>query len=461
MIKSRYKIIVILILLAVLSGFFWSYNMFGKPITLNDDAQYNSLAKSIVLAGRYAKSEPNEPDWYTATEPFYPFFLAGIYKIFGLENFEAVRFIQLILFVITVLLVYFIASDLIEQKWAFFAGALTALFFPLAGMVGILLREPLVAFLLALFAFSIYRAQNYLKYKWFVLAGLSLGIAIFTNAIIEFFPLVVFFIFLGIFKKGFFRKDVLLKMGIFLILCYLPMAAWSSRSYFDESVVSSGVKSGYALGRRAEMMEKIKGNDYFKHLGGLTLGYYFFEDSGINPYELFIEKSLSARTAELLKMGYSTEETGKILGKENARIIIHNIPQYFAISVLDFLQFNGPMLPSPKNLAIGPMQNLFIKNSYPALPVWAKIIILLGLRIIFWILFALIIYGFIRAIKDWKKFIWVVSIVLYFNLVYSALSGMARYSIPIYPFYIILFALGISKVWEHFKLKKIETKEVK
>jgi len=77
-------------------------------------------------------------------------------------------------------------------------------------------------------------------------------------------------------------------------------------------------------------------------------------------------------------------EVNSILAKENTWFILHNIPQYFAISFLDFLQLNGPMLPNPENFNEAPMQNLFIEDSHPEIPSWPKIAILLLLRIFYW-----------------------------------------------------------------------------
>ena len=55
---SRNKFIIILFLLAVLSGVFWSRKMLGKPLNPSgDEPFYNSIAKNIIEHGRFALDE--------------------------------------------------------------------------------------------------------------------------------------------------------------------------------------------------------------------------------------------------------------------------------------------------------------------------------------------------------------------------------------------------------------------
>ena len=462
---SGYKCIVILILLSLLSGFFWSHNLFGRGLSYgSDEPQYNSLAKSLYLYGKYAPSDPNEPAWYTASEPGYPIFLAGVYKMFGLENFDAARFTQLFIFAFTVILIYLLVCDLIGKKYGFLAGVLIVLFFPLAGMAGSLLREVLFTFLLVSSIYSLYRAQKEFKLSWFILAGSALGLAVFTNAIIEFFSIIFVICALIVLKKDFFRHKRWLKIALFVFLSFLPALLWNVQSYANPEGVTTNVKNGFILARRAEMIETIRGEKYFRHLGGLMFGYYFFEKKGFSPTEFMGQPGNTKKINEWTVQGYGAEDIGRKFQDESVGIILKNIPRFFAISLLDFLQFNGPMLPSPENLGVGPMQNLFIQNTHPGLPIVFKIAVLIVLRILFWLFFGFVIYGIIKSIAalrkweapaatDGKKWGWllVVAVVLYFNLVYSALYGMARYSIPVYPFYVILFVFGICNFTEYVR----------
>ena len=135
-------------------------------------------------------------------------------------------------------------------------------------------------------------------------------------------------------------------------------------------------------------------------------------------------------------------------------MIIGSPLRYFTISFLDFLQFNGLMLPNPETFEPSPGQNLFIKNSHAGIPAVIKIIILLGIRAAYWLFFGFMIYGLIMGAKNWKKFCWPILIILYFNFAYAATFGIPRYSIPIYPFYIIFFVYGTNIFFGRLKISK-------
>ncbi len=450
---SRDRFVIILFIVALLSGLFWSYEMFGQPIIYGDGVQYNILAKNILEHSIYSSAKN---DLFAFSEPFYPIFLAGNYFLFGVENFDAVRIVQLFLFAFTVLIIYLLAKELLKKKAAIFIGLLVVLFFPLANMVGSFLRETLFTFLLVFLIYALYRAQKTLNLKWFIFAGLAFGLATLTNAVVQFFVIFIVLNFLFVFKKNFFQRYFLAKTGIFLFFCLIPVAAWTLGGLAGNNIRSLDIKSGGTLSRKAEMMESMQGEKYLRHLGGQLFGYYFFEKEGFEPYQLLGHPQTTKRIEEMLKSGYSAEEVSKILTRERSIAIVRNIPQYFAVSFLDFLQFNGPMLPNPGNLAPAPMQNLFIKGSHPEIPAFLKVIILLILRILYWFFFGFVIYGLIKAVKDWRRFGWIILVILYFNLAYSALLGIPRYAIPIYPFYITFFVYGLFYLSRRLKLINIE-----
>ena len=159
---------------------------------------------------------------------------------------------------------------------------------------------------------------------------------------------------------------------------------------------------------------------------------------------------------EMIEEGYSPEKINNLLTRKNFNAIIKNIPQYFAISFLDFLQFNGPMYAQFRNIwRPCPMQNLFIKGSRSGNSrFWERSAIFLILRILYWFFFGFVICGLIKAIKKWREFGLIILIIFYFNLVCAATFGIPRYAIPIYPFYVILFVLGFFSLYSKIKESK-------
>ena len=453
MIRDRF--IIILFCAAVLSGLFWGSKTLGQPLsTGGDEPLYNSIAKNIVERGRFVS---DEKDWAYISEPLYPLFLSGVYLVFGLDNFDAVRIIQILLFAFTVLLVYLLSEKLVGRNLAIAASFLTALFFPLAASAGVLYREVLFTFFVVLSVYLLHRIQEKPRLAGFILLGIILGLATLTNAIIQFFIVFVILYFIFFFTcplrfakqggrgKSLPWKNLALKLLFLVLFFLLTISGWSLKDYLSNGNLKPlNLKSGGALSRRVEMMESITGEKYFRHLGGQLFGSYFFEKEGFAPEEFLGHPKTTKRAEEMFKEGRSIEEINSELARKNFSKILSDIPKYFTISVLDFLQFNGPMLPNPKTLELAPMQNLFIGGSHPGIPGFLKVVILLVLRILYWFFFGFVIYGLVKTIKKWREFGLIILIVFYFNLIYAAIFGIPRYAIPIYPFYILFFVIGLS-----------------
>ena len=450
--KFKNQAVIILFFTAALFAFLLNLKFLGEPpLPGGDDYYYNYAAQNLLEKGSLF-SDQNES--VVMADSMYPMFLAGIYKIFGRENYDAVRIAQILLFALTALLVYGIAKLIFkDEKLALIAGWLSAIFYPLAGFTIRVIREPLTAFLIVLSIWLLLKAQQTLKFKWFALSGLSVGAMALTNSIAQPFVLFVIFGFILIFGREFFTKRQLLRVGLFLLCFLILVLGFLYRFHWEKGADPLASKSG-VLGRKAEMIQTMRGETYFRNLGGLLFGYYFFEKEGFNVQTFLNHRGTSAKISLLATEGYSPQERSKILFQDSLSIITGNIQRYFAVTLLDFLQFNNLMLPNPASFDPAPGQNLFIEGSHPEIPIPLKVIILLSLRIVYWLFFGLVIYGLIKALKDWRRFIWLILIVVYYNLIYSAIFGIPRYSVSIYPFYIIFFALGLSTVYEKFKLNK-------
>lgn len=460
MIALKNRFAIILFVAAIISCVFLNLKNFGhEPSGGGDDYYYNYIAQNLIEYGRFSL---NQTESTNVSEPLYPIFIAGLYKIFGVKNydfgpanFDAVRIAQIILFAFTCLLIYFIVRTISEEKIARGAAFLSILFYPLAGITGRLLRETLFTFLIVLSIWLLLKAEKTMKFKWFALTGLVMGLATLTNAVFQFF---IFFVILGfvlVLGKNFFTKAVLLRVAVLTTCFIILLAGWSLRNYSSEGAESISLKSGGVLSRKAEMIKNIRGEAYFRNLGGQLFGYYFFEKEGFGESAFLTHKETTARYDVLVSQGMTVKDINAKLASENFPIIIHNIPRYFAISLLDFLQFNGLMLPNLDHLdTASPGQNLFIQNSHQEIPTLIKILILIIIRVVYWLFFGLIIYGLIKTFKNWRIFIWPIFITIYFNLVYSATFGIPRYAIPIYPFYFIFFSFGLWLIYEKLKNKK-------
>lgn len=447
------KFVVIIFFTALLTSFLLNLKFFGNPPLPGGDDYYYSYAAQNLLEKGSLFNDKNEPT--AMADSAYPLFLAGLYKIFGMENYDAIRIAQIILFALTAVLVYSIAKTIFkDERLGFGAGFLFAFFFPLAGFTIRVIREPLMAFLIVLSIWLLVKAQQTLKFKWFALSGLSVGLMALTNSIAQPFVLFVILGFILIFGRDFLAKRQLLRVGLFLA-CFLTITIGFLYHFHWEKGTDPLISKFAVLGRKAEMIQEMRGETYFRNLGGLLFGYYFFEKEGFNVQTFLNHRGTSKKISLLAAEGHSPQEYSKILFQDSLDIISNNIPRYFAVTLLDFLQFNGLMLPNPTSFDPAPGQNLFIGGSHPEISAPLKVIILLSLRIIYWLFFGLVIYGVVKALKDWRRFIWLILIVVYYNLIYSAIFGIPRYSVSIYPFYFIFFIYGLWLAYEKLNSKSI------
>ncbi|MBU1136973.1 glycosyltransferase family 39 protein, partial [Patescibacteria group bacterium] len=373
---------------------------------------------------------------------FYPVFLALVYKIFG-HNYHAVTAVQIFLFVLIVLLVYKTCQMLFKEKVARLAGVFTALCYSIASFSGWLYREVLFVFLVALLIYCLYKAQATFRNAWFAWAGVVATLSFLTNAIIQFFIIAAIINFFIVFHKKKF-KEKLLKIGLFILSFILSISPFLLNGYIS---FGGGGVEGLILRERAEKMQRLEGN-YWEHFIGNTLSDFFAYKwfKGYNPTEVRHGIETWDRRGEWVDQGKDWNELNEIFLKEAKDFIPKHPIMYLKQSSIDFLKFNTPMIPNMR------MQHVFV-STHPELSDFTKGLIIVLIRLVYLIFFALIIYAIIKHIKSWSKLSWILLLVLSFNLVFASICAIARYSVPIYPSYIILFSLGLVSFWDKMKEK--------
>ncbi len=434
------KTIIFIFILAIISGVFWNYPIFGQPIS-SDQGLYDGIAVNI-LSGKGFTYYGRDP----GMEPLYPLFLAGVYGLFG-HNYDMVRVIQIFLFALTAVFVYLLAKKLFGHKIALWSSVATGLFYGIANQAGTLTTEMLFIFLFVVFIWAIYNATLENKHKWFIVAGAVLGLAAMTRGIIQYFFIFAVINLFFIYFKKLPIKEIILKLGIFLISFFIVLMPWLIR---EHSIGGSGMtvapRAGGGLITRVERMDKIY-PDYTGHFIGAFFGYYFSEKLGyqVNYSEFRNLPEISKKITELLKSKKSETEIDKILTAEATEKILKEPHKFIAIAFLDFINFNSPILFQKTNLqdtlTIHPM---FAEGRHPEIAEWAKIAIILSIRFIWFLFLGLAVYALAKNIRDWPKISWIFLIIVYFNLAFSAIGAIPRYALPIYPFYILLAVIGIK-----------------
>jgi 4-amino-4-deoxy-L-arabinose transferase-like glycosyltransferase len=159
----------------------------GYP--LRDDAlDYDAHARSIAAGHGYSKTIAHgRPTAFRP--PGYPYALAGVYRLAGVENapradrVRAARVFGAVLGALVVGLVGVLAAQLWGRRVALVAAALAAVYVPLITVGGAVMSEMLfVVFMLAALIAAIEHRRSAHRHRLAILAGVLGGLAILTRA---------------------------------------------------------------------------------------------------------------------------------------------------------------------------------------------------------------------------------------------------------------------------------------
>jgi 4-amino-4-deoxy-L-arabinose transferase-like glycosyltransferase len=168
--------------------------------TLRHDARdYDVHARSIAEGQGFSKTLAHgRPTAFRP--PGYPYFLGGVYRLFGVERaaddrrLRVARIAQAFVGTAIVALVGVLALQLWGCTAALVALALAALYVPLITVGGAVMSEPLFdVFMLASVVAAVAHRRSRHHYRWALVAGVFAGLAILTraNAMILLVPLAI------------------------------------------------------------------------------------------------------------------------------------------------------------------------------------------------------------------------------------------------------------------------------
>jgi len=433
-IKNK-KFVLFLFFLSIASAVVWAWP-FSRPGDTSLDT-----AKAILENGLFSNHYLME---FMMDRISYPIFMAGVFKVFG-QNLMIIRIIQVFIYAGLVLLIYKFCQDFFGERTAKLACFIAAVSYTLASFTGWLYREIIFTTLVFLLVYLLYQAQRREKNIWFVLAGLVFGLAVLTNSIIQFFLFIIIANFLFLNRGGI--KKVIPQLALFFMAVLSIISPFIISNYlnFKVSPFPFGAREGLVIYMRVEKMKAIEGK-YLSHFIGNATGDFIaqklFDDYDPNEARLGWQNREEWKKM-IYQEGRDVKEVDRELTEKSIREIFKHPVQFLKMSSIDFLKYNTPMVPDVR------MQHMFAEpGSHPEFSDFTKIAIILSIRFIYLIFAILIIYAIVRNIKNWPKIGWPVLIIVYFNLIFSNLHAIARYSLPIYPFYIIFLALGVLIIWD-------------
>ena len=444
-------------LVAILTAIFWGIAVNHLAGNVEDDAGgYDVLA--VNLAERHIFSY----DGQTPTidrDPGMPLFLAVIYMIFG-HNYMAVYIIQTILFGFTSVLLFWLAKKILNDKLAFFAAMLTSLFYAFGQFSIMLMTEMLAAFVLVLVVFFSVRAAETFKYRYFAIAGLAAGYLALTKSITIF--LIGFLIagFLIISARNL-NKEIFKKLLVMTLCWAFIIAPWFIRNKIIFHQDAVGVRMTVNLWAQAKKLN-FTGPELFQYSMAYALGVpltqYLFpsyqhrwwesaNDAGHLPYppaimEMMKKENIEAHSAPVKK--FFGSEYGHYYTDAYRDALRDNWHKAIYLAGFEIVKLN--VLPSPLSPDFG-VDGMFSNQPLSA----AKAAIIFGMRLIWIIFFALVAYGIIRSLKNYRQIIFLLIPIVYFCSAYMFFDAISRYALPIYPYYFIFFIIGIGSLAERYK----------
>jgi 4-amino-4-deoxy-L-arabinose transferase-like glycosyltransferase len=200
----------------------------------NDDVQFNNIAWQLAQGNGYRSAADARLTAFRA--PGYPFFLAGLYMLFG-ENAPLIYLSHCLLGALACVLTWLLVREVLSERGARLAGVLGALYLPHAYVAAVFISENLFV---PLFALGILLAIRFLRggSGWMlVLAGLVLGYATLTRP----FTLLMLLITLAIagWARWRGRRVPAWPLPAFAVVFLAVLAPWTYRNYlvFDRFVL--------------------------------------------------------------------------------------------------------------------------------------------------------------------------------------------------------------------------------
>jgi|WetSurMetagenome_2_1015567.scaffolds.fasta_scaffold33160_2 4-amino-4-deoxy-L-arabinose transferase-like glycosyltransferase len=434
------------ILRVILFFIFQPYYHLDEVIA-SDAEGYHKLALQLLQHGNFIVQGT---DLDTFRTPGYPVFIFLIYGVFGI-NVSAVLFIQILINLASVFILYYIGKMLIDKTYGFICALLFCIEPDHLQYIFSLLTDTLFVFLLLLSCLFLILFFKKVKSFYLIIASIVLGLATLVRPISFLFPIVIvsgLIIYLIKYKKGDFL-NIVRYLAIVLISFGITISPWLIRNYYNYGYAELSSISGYNL---------LNYNVAFaaKRIENKPIE---------NIRDDFDNIVLKKGCAEKM---YNPFYKSKIQGEVAKDFIMANKWEYFKAHCLGMINIYSSMdfkTFSQHILRIGTKkQDKYNGGSFDKFSIDLgrfKIlpfsIILMGgcYAILFFFYYITAVCGAVLFAKERKYLLlfFMFTPILYFTILIGVV-GLARYKLPISPFYIILSAYCVYSSIKQWKKKE-------
>jgi 4-amino-4-deoxy-L-arabinose transferase-like glycosyltransferase len=394
-----------------------------------DALRYDSWAQSIAF-GLQQIIEP------TFRAPFYPIFLAVIYRIFGHYLFFA-RLAQMLLGGLVCLMVYFLALRIFNKRTAIISSLLAAFYGPFLYWSGEILIVTLIVFLDLAALLILFRAFDKPRKLLWLLGGVVLGLSgIARPNLLIFIPWIVLLIlFMNKFKEvNTTKKQRLAYMLSFLAGVLLVISPVTIKNFIaadDFVLISSQGGINFYMGNNPQADGKTP-----QPPGRVQTRSGFLDDAWMASVVLAEEAA-----GQTLK----PSQVSRFWYKEGIKFILHKPADWFKLMSEKLAYFwTGVEVTNNEDTYYFTRFSRILE-----LLMWQK-----GIAFPFGIICPLALVGIIVSRKQWRKllllygfiFLYMFSVVLYFVC--------ARYRLPVIPVLLIFAGYTIGYWYDRLRLRQ-------
>lgn len=209
--------------------------------TIVDAADFDIIAYNISSGNGFGYGQGDLTSWRA---PVYPFFLAGIYYVFG-HNYWSVWFFESVIGGLLPVFIYLIAKSLFSVEAAIISASICALHPKLIETVNLGLAENIFSVLTAAMILSILTMIRHPHILIFFLTGLLMGFTILCKIIL--LPYILFIVPVSLYVAPSLRH-LLKRYPVTLIAVALVLLPWITRNYsVHDRLVLVNTNGGFTL----------------------------------------------------------------------------------------------------------------------------------------------------------------------------------------------------------------------
>ena len=411
--ENKVKVLIFIFLLAIIARFIYlseikSTFLFEHPIV--DSGTFEMIGSSIASG-----TINNDSGTPFNRIPLYYNFIAAIYRVVG-RNMYAVRLVQSLIGALNCCMIFLIGARVFRREVGIIAGVIMALYWPLIAFEAKFLPVNLAIFFSILSALSFYWFMDKRKLCFLFAGGVSIALASIARAnMLILVPVLTIWVFVYLKEKNTLINMNMVKgvlvfvLGVFLVI--IPPVLKDYKSTKELMPVQNNYAIGVYFGLDLEHI-KVKPGSSWKSL----------------MMELLDEDLVHARD----RVPYWFKRSVDLISRDPARYIIEFGKKIYILC--NYYEF------SPRESI-----NFFRQESrFLSLPLFN-----------FGYIFAFAILGMLEAGRKRLKD---TSIIYLFAISYAVsvlpFMPLARYRLPIVPFFIIFAAYGIFLIFDLVRQKK-------